>query len=242
MKTYALIGESLFHSFSKSYFDRKFQKQNISNVRYINIEMSDVSKVKEKVKSHNLSGFNVTIPYKSKIIPFLDSIENNSNLIGAVNTVKVIDGKLRGYNTDSIGFKQSILPFIKNRNNALILGSGGVSKAIKHVLEGLNINYRVVSRNSLFDYPDLLQEDIENSEIIINTTPLGTFPNVNTYPDIPYKYISSKHLLFDVVYNPNISQFLNFGLLQGAKIINGLRMLEKQAEESWIIWNSDKIL
>jgi len=241
MKTYALVGKSLSHSFSQQYFTEKFFKENITNCEYINIEIEDISNIKDIILERNISGLNITIPYKSVIIPFLDFVEENAKSIGAVNTIKVINGKLHGFNTDIIGFKNSISPMLNGRKNALILGDGGVSKSIQFVLKELNINYKIVNRNTTLDYPDLNKEIIENSDIIINTTPLGSYPNIEYCPDIPYDFLKLKHLLFDVVYNPKQSQFLTFGLENNSSIINGLEMLIIQAEESWIIWNSDRI-
>jgi shikimate dehydrogenase len=241
MKRYALLGKSLSHSYSKSFFTEKFLKEKIKNTKYLNLELDDISTIKICIKKFNISGFNVTIPYKSDILPFLDSISEESKLVGAVNTIKIIDGKLHGLNTDIIGFEKSIFPLLKNRKTALILGNGGASKAIQFVLSKLNINYKIVSRNTYFDYHNIDKEIIESSDIIINTTPLGTYPKTTEYPNIPYQFLNSKHLLFDLVYNPKVSTFLSYGIRNNCEIKNGSEMLYLQAEESWRIWNSDII-
>ncbi len=240
MKTYGLIGFPLNHSFSKKYFTNKFRFENI-DAKYINIEIESLDCFKELVIKNNLLGLNVTIPYKSRVLDFLDYTDNTAKKIGAVNTIKIIDDKLYGYNTDVIGFEKSIKPLLDNRKDALILGNGGVSKAIQFILKKLEINYKIVSRNSSFDYSDINESFINTLDIVINTTPLGTYPKINTAPNLPYSFLNSKHLLFDVVYNPMLSLFLNKGKEQGCVIKNGLEMLQIQADESWNIWNSNKI-
>ena len=240
MKTYGLIGFPLNHSFSKKYFTNKFRFENI-DAKYINIEIESLDCFKELIIKNNLLGLNVTIPYKSRVLDFLDYTDNTAKKIGAVNTIKIIDDKLYGYNTDVIGFEKSIKPLLDNRKDALILGNGGVSKAIQFILKKLEINYKIVSRNSSFDYSDINESFINTLDIVINTTPLGTYPKINTAPNLPYSFLNSKHLLFDVVYNPMLSLFLNKGKEQGCVIKNGLEMLQIQADESWNIWNSNKI-
>tara|TARA_B000000532_G_C18872093_1_gene408890 strand:+ start:1017 stop:1745 length:729 start_codon:yes stop_codon:yes gene_type:complete len=240
MKTYGLIGFPLNHSFSKKYFTNKFRFENI-DAKYINIEIESLDCFKELVIKNNLLGLNVTIPYKSRVLDFLDYTDNTAKKIGAVNTIKIVDDKLYGYNTDVIGFEKSIKPLLDNRKDALILGNGGVSKAIQFILKKLEINYKIVSRNSSFDYSDINESFINTLDIVINTTPLGTYPKINTAPNLPYSFLNSKHLLFDVVYNPMLSLFLNKGKEQGCVIKNGLEMLQIQADESWNIWNSKKI-
>ena len=241
MNTYALIGKSLQHSLSKKYFSDKFKKNRINNYEYINIELDKIHLIKDAINTNSLSGFNVTSPYKQAIIPYLKEISKSAESINAVNTVKVINKEMYGYNTDIIGFEKSISPLIKNRNRALILGSGGSSKSVQYTLNKLNMKFKVVSRGSLMDYSDLSKEIIEKNEIIINCTPVGTYPNHNEYPPIPYKYLNPKHLLFDLVYNPSQTKFLSFGLKYNSEIKNGLEMLKIQADESWKIWNSNII-
>ena len=240
MKTYGLIGFPLKHSFSKKYFSNKFKFENIE-AKYINIEIKSLYCFKDIIIKNNLSGLNVTIPYKSKVLEFLDFTEGIAKTIGAVNTIKVVGDKLYGYNTDVIGFEKSISPLLDNRKDAIILGNGGASKAIQFILNKLKINFRIVSRNSSFDYSDINESFINKVDIIINTTPLGTYPKINTAPNLPYSLMNSKHLLFDVVYNPKLSLFLKKGKDQGSIIKNGLEMLQIQADESWDIWNSEKI-
>ncbi|MBT6815467.1 MAG: shikimate dehydrogenase [Flavobacteriales bacterium] len=239
MKKYALLGKSLSHSFSEQYFSEKFLKEGINNTEYINLELDNLNNLKYKIKQLNLSGFNVTIPYKIEIISKLDFVSNQAKTINAVNTVKVIEGKLHGFNTDVIGFTKSIVPQLNKRKTALVLGNGGSSKAIQFALHKLNINWKVVSRNTDFDYRQITKETIDSVEIIINCTPLGTYPKIEEYPQLPYNLLNSKHLLYDLVYNPKETKFLTFGLANNCSIKNGEEMLVLQAEESWKIWNSD---
>lgn len=239
MIKYALLGKSLSHSFSEQYLSEKFFKEGIKNTEYINLELDNLNNLKDKIKELNLSGFNVTIPYKIEIISKLDFISNQAKTINAVNTVKVIEGKLHGFNTDVIGFTKSISPLLNKRRKALILGNGGSSKAIQFALQKLNISWKVVSRNTDFDYRQITKKTIDSVEIIINCTPLGTYPKIEEYPQLPYNLLNSKHLLYDLVYNPKQTKFLTFGLANNCSIKNGEEMLVLQAEESWKIWNSD---
>ena len=233
------MGKSLSHSFSEQYLSEKFFKEGIKNTEYINLELDNLDNLKDKIKELNLSGFNVTIPYKIEIISKLDFISNQAKTINAVNTVKVIEGKLHGFNTDLIGFTKSISPLLNKRRKALVLGNGGSSKAIQFALQKLNISWKVVSRNTDFDYRQITKETIDSVEIIINCTPLGTYPKIEEYPKLPYNLLNSKHLLYDLVYNPKQTKFLTFGLANNCSIKNGEEMLVLQAEESWKIWNSD---
>ena len=239
MRRFALIGKSLRHSFSHKYFRKKFNDENINDCKYINIEIDSIQKIKKVIKEYNLDGFNITIPYKQEIIPLIDKISKTSRETNSVNVVKIVDGKLYGFNTDIIGFKESIRPLLKGRRNALVLGNGGSSQSIQYVLKNLNIKFQVVSRNSNFDYTDISKDIISKTEIIINCTPIGMYPD-NSYPIIPYNYLNMKHLLFDLVYNPKETQFLTFGKNKLSEIKNGHEMLKIQAEESWNIWNSNK--
>jgi len=239
MIRYALLGKSLSHSFSEQYLSEKFFKEGIKNTEYINLELDNLNNLKDKIKELNLSGFNVTIPYKIEIISKLDFISNQAKTINAVNTVKVIEGKLHGFNTDVIGFTKSIAPLLSKRRTALVLGNGGSSKAIQFALQKLNISWKVVSRNTDFDYRQITKKTIDSVEIIINCTPLGTYPKIEEYPQLPYNLLNSKHLLYDLVYNPKQTKFLTFGLANNCSIKNGEEMLVLQAEESWKIWNSD---
>lgn len=238
MRTFGLIGKSLSHSFSESYFTNKFQKEGITNTEYKKFELSNISEFPDLIKNNQLSGINVTIPYKESIIPFLDELTPQAKTIGAVNTIQFKGDKLIGHNTDTIGFLQSISPILKGRDKALILGNGGAAKAVKNALKTLNIEHKTVSRNSLFNYLDINSEIIGYYDIIINTTPLGTYPNTTEFPQISYNYLNKKHLLFDLIYNPKETEFLRFGKAKNCSIKNGLEMLEIQAESSWNIWNS----
>jgi len=238
MKRYALLGKSLSHSFSERYFNEKFHKEVINDSEYKKFEINNISEFTGLISKMKLSGLNVTIPYKESVIPFLDELTPQAKAIGAVNTIQFKDNKLIGHNTDTIGFSQSIYPMLNGRNKALILGNGGASKAIQYALKKLNIEYKIVSRNSSFDYLDITSESIVYYDIIINTTPLGVYPKIADFPQIPYKELNENHLLFDVIYNPPESAFLRLGKTRNCRIKNGLEMLEIQAESSWNIWNS----
>ena len=238
MRTFGLIGKKLSHSFSKVYFNKKFNMENIIDAEYKNFELSNISEFKDLSSKIKLSGLNVTIPFKESIIPFLSELSREGKAVGAVNTIQFKDDKLIGHNTDIIGFGQSIDPIIKGRKRALVLGNGGASKSIQYVLRKLSIEYRIVSRNTSFDFPDITSELINYYDIIINTTPLGAYPKIDDFPQIPYKELNEKHLLYDLIYNPQESVFLHFGKTKNCSIKNGLEMLEIQAESSWNIWNS----
>jgi len=247
MKLYGLIGFPLHHSFSRGYFTEKFSKEQLDDHAYLNFQIESVEKVIHVVKENpDLIGFNVTVPYKEKIIPFLDHISKDAIAVGAVNTVKVDRTgnkiSLTGYNTDVNGFRTSLLGLLNpGTKNALILGTGGSSKAVSYVLRELGICYKMVSRKEsreLLNYKDLDKKCMEEHLLIVNTTPLGTFPDSNSCPDIPYQYISSSHILFDLVYNPPETVFLREGRKRGAITKNGLEMLYLQAEKSWKIWNN----
>ena len=238
METFGLIGKSLSHSFSSSYFNEKFFKEKITNTKYLNFELNDISDFPQLIKKQNLSGLNVTLPYKESIIPFLDELSENAKKIGSVNTIQIANGKLIGHNTDVIGFKQSIIPLLSGRNTALILGDGGAAKAVKFVFNQLNISHKTINRNSSFDYSDITRELIGYHAIIINTTPIGMMPKIKNYPQIPYELLTEKHLLFDLIYNPKETLFLKYGRANKACTKNGLEMLQIQAETSWNIWNT----
>ncbi len=245
MKQYGLIGRPLAHSFSKKYFTKKFATENI-NAQYELYELEDIQLFEELINKENLCGLNVTIPYKELIIPYLDEVDEVAAKIGAVNVIKFIREnetlKLKGFNSDAVGFENSIKPFLKpHHKKALILGTGGASKAIEFILDRLGIEVKFVSRNSAKNrliYSELNDVILSDYLLIINATPLGTFPNVDTCPDIPYEFLSKRHLLFDVVYNPAETLFMKKGKEQGATVLNGEEMLIGQAEEAWRIWNS----
>jgi shikimate dehydrogenase len=245
MQLFGLIGYPLSHSFSKGYFAEKFQKENIEGCRYDNYPIDNINLLPEIIKnSPELSGLNVTIPYKEKVLAFLDSISDEAKEIGAVNTILINRQNdqiiLSGYNTDVYGFGESLRPLLEpHHTSALILGTGGASKAVKFALTKLGVDFIQVSRNrseKTLAYEDLSRKIIEDHKIIINTTPLGTYPKVEECPPLPYKYLSSNHLLYDLVYNPAVTAFLNQGLTHHCRTKNGLEMLHLQAEKSWEIW------
>ncbi|MCC6582464.1 MAG: shikimate dehydrogenase [Chitinophagales bacterium] len=243
MRQFGLIGYPLSHSFSKGYFTEKFQKENIYDCQYDVFPLESIEDFVDLCEQHkNLAGLNVTIPYKEKIIPFLDELNNEAAAIGAVNTIKFINGKKIGYNSDCYGFEMSLRPLLKSyHTDALIMGTGGASKAVEYVLKKLGIEFQYVSRNKTeksISYHELNEGIVSRSLVIINCTPIGMYPNVQNSPDIPYNFITDKHLLYDLIYNPEETQFLNEGKQCGAQTKNGLEMLYLQAEKSWEIWNS----
>lgn len=247
MKRYGLLGFPLTHSFSKKYFTDKFEKERI-NSTYENFEIDSIKKFPPIIDNNpELVGINVTIPYKEQVIPYLNELDEAAQEIQAVNTIKVSRNgnsiHLKGFNTDTYGFESSLKPVLKpHHKKALILGVGGASKAIKFVLRNLGIEYISASRRELkaneISWEDIDQELMESHLLIINTTPLGTYPKEDTFPNIPYQFISDKHLLFDLVYNPEITQFLAKGLEKGATIKNGYDMLLGQAIKAYEIWNT----
>lgn len=240
-----LIGKSLSHSFSKQYFENKFKELGLEDYGYSLFELSSINELPDFIKNSNLDGFNVTIPYKESILPFLDELDESAEKIRAVNTVKLIskgDSKiLKGYNTDTYGFGQSIKPFLKNTHErALILGTGGASKAVNFVLNNLGIETNFVSRDpeeNQLKYSEINEYVLKYHKLIINTTPLGMFPNSKSFPDLPYKLINKSHMMIDLVYNPEETEFMKKGKKEGAITINGLSMLQHQAEKAWEIWN-----
>tara|TARA_B100001250_G_scaffold332767_1_gene298281 strand:+ start:997 stop:1713 length:717 start_codon:yes stop_codon:yes gene_type:complete len=238
MKRYGLLGRELSHSFSKEFFNKKFKQLDLENYHYENYELENLSGLKELINKNNLSGINITTPYKEKILTHLDIIDDTAKKIGSVNTIKIHEKKLIGFNTDIIGFEKSILLAIKNRKNALILGDGGASKAVQYVLKKNNIKITIISRKSSKNYNNLTKEDIINNLIIINTTTLGMYPDIKSYPKIPYKFLNKNHLVYDLVYNPKKTKFLEKAEKKGCHIINGYQMLKKQANEAWIIWQN----
>lgn len=241
---FGLIGKNISYSFSKKYFTEKFEKLNLKNLKYYNFDIPEIEEFPFLLyhKEEDFGGLNVTIPYKQSIIKYLDESSEEAKKIGAVNTIKITnDNKLIGYNTDVYGFTKSIQPLLNSSvKKALILGTGGASKAISYALEKMNITYKFVSRNSNKGilYQDLTKELLENYQLIINCTPLGTFPNISEKPLIPYASISKNHIAFDLIYNPEETAFLKAAKKQGAVVKNGLEMLQLQAEKSWEIWNS----
>ena len=244
MRRFGLIGKDISYSFSRNYFNSKFEAEDIKNTTYENFDLENIALFETKLKQEKgIKGFNVTIPYKESIMPFLNKLNKKAEAIGAVNTIKITNkGKYVGYNTDYYGFKKSLKPLLKKHHKkALILGTGGASKAIAYALKSLDIDYAFISRypseKANFTYNKLSGAVIKSHQIIINCTPLGTFPDIDMCPDIPYHAISKQHILFDLIYNPSETKFLRLGKQNNATIINGEKMLALQAEKSWSIWN-----
>lgn len=244
MKLFGLIGHPLSHSFSKKYFTEKFEKENIEDCKYELFDIDNIEKLTSVLnKNPDLKGLNVTIPYKESVIPYLTELSPEAKEIGAVNTIKIEGDKLIGHNTDYFGFKQSLKPFVEiNHERALILGTGGASKAVAYALNSININCLFVSRNPIkeneISYEDVNKYVIKHHQIIVNTTPIGTFPNIDDKPNLDYNLITANHLLYDLVYNPEQTLFLKKGKQRGAITLNGYQMLQLQAEKAWEIWNS----
>ena len=245
MKKFGLIGYPLGHSFSKNFFNEKFHSENI-DAEYVNFEIPSIDEVPAILLANpNLAGFNVTIPYKEQIIPYLQEIDPDAATIGAVNVVKIIrqkgKAKLKGYNSDIIGFMQSIEPLLEPQHRkALILGTGGASKAIFHGLKKLGVEAKFVSRSAregMFTYKDLTPEVMDEYKVIVNCTPIGMYPRADEYPDIPYECLTPNHLLYDLLYNPETTLFMKKGADKGAVTKNGLEMLLLQAFGAWDIWN-----
>lgn len=245
MEKYGLLGYPLGHSFSKNYFNQKFESEGI-DAEYVNFEIPDIKEIKNILKENpDLRGLNVTLPYKTQVISYLDELDEDARQIGAVNVIKFKKGlfgklKLKGYNSDIIGFKQSIEPLLKETHKkALILGTGGASKAVYHGLKQLGIKPVFVSRKAgefNITYAEITPETMEKYTVIVNTTPLGMHPNENVCPDIPYECLTSGHLLYDLLYNPDETLFMKKGKERGAVVKNGLEMLLLQAFAGWEIW------
>ncbi|RDC56719.1 shikimate dehydrogenase [Pedobacter chinensis] len=246
MKTYGLIGYPLSHSFSKKYFTEKFLNEGIAGHQYELFPIEDIKFLPDLLTENpSLCGLNVTIPHKVSVLPFLNEIEEAAEKIGAVNCIciKRFEGEtyLKGFNTDAYGFEESLKPMLTPQHNkALIFGDGGAAKAVKYVLEKLRIEYQVVVRKAVPEtilYAEITPEILNTHKLLINTTPLGMSPNVDTFPEIDYSKIGSEHLAYDLVYNPLETAFLAKAAAQGAQIKNGLEMLYKQAEKAWAIWS-----
>ena len=242
MRLFGLIGYPLTHSFSKKYFDKKFEEEGLSDCRFENFPITSIAELPDMLRQPGLAGFAATIPYKQQLISYLDSTEHIPSDLGACNCVKIVDGKLIGYNTDWTGFEKSFAPLLQPQHKtALVLGNGGATAAVVYVLKKLGIAYEIVSRQlhngSTLTYDNLTEEIIGDRLVIINTTPLGMYPAVDTCPPIPYEAITDQHFLYDLTYNPSKTLFLQKGEEQGAIIKNGEDMLVLQAEENWRIWN-----
>lgn len=240
-RIFGLVGKNISYSFSPGFFKTKFEKENIKDAEYQLFDMAAIDQIRTVFDHPNLVGFNVTIPYKEEIIPYLDELNPLAQEVGAVNTVKIRDGKKIGYNTDVIGFQQSLINNASQLpHKAIVLGTGGASKAVQVALKGLEIDFRIVSRRqkeNVLVYEDLNEELMQAYYLIINTTPLGTSPNMEIAPAIPYQFLGKQHILFDLIYNPEKTKFLRNGEQHGTQIINGLEMLQIQAKAAWEIWN-----
>ncbi|PHS66773.1 MAG: shikimate dehydrogenase [Flavobacterium sp.] len=243
MAKYGLIGNKIGYSFSKSFFTIKFEQENRKDT-YHNFDIPDINELPEILRNNNtLKGLNVTIPFKESVIPLLDRIDKEASKIGAVNTIKINkEGKLIGYNTDHYGFANALMDFLPlKEKKALLLGTGGACKAIRYVLKTMDFEITQVSRTkkeNVITYEDLTREIISKNYLIINCTPLGTFPDIHEYPNIPYEYLTKDHVAFDLTYNPRETEFMKHSKAKGAKVSNGLKMLEYQAKKAWAIWKS----
>lgn len=241
-RVYGLIGKNIDYSFSRKYFSDKFASLKLHTFEYRNFDLRDISEVESVFSVEHLSGLNVTVPYKETIIPYLDSLSRKAAAIGAVNTIRIkADGKLKGYNTDWHGFKKAIEPLLMpHHKRALVLGSGGASKAVIFALNRLAISCTIVSREQkpgMIDYDRLNETTMDNHQIVVNCTPLGTFPNVGDCPPLPYDFFTERHIAFDLVYNPEETEFMKRAKKNGATTSNGYAMLVNQAEKAWRVWN-----
>lgn len=242
-KKFGLLGKNISYSFSKSYFTEKFEKINFTHYSYRNFDIPDIVEFPQILQNNKgLKGINVTIPYKEAILPYLTKLSKNAALIGAVNVIKITKkGEIKGYNSDFYGFKKALKPLLqKHHKKALILGTGGASKAVAYALRKLKMEYDFVSRTPSeyeLSYEELTKEIFDDYQIIINTTPVGTFPNTEECPPLPYNFFSDKHIAFDLIYNPEQTKFLRQAKEKGAVTENGYSMLVYQAEKAWEIWN-----
>ena len=244
-----LIGYPLSHSFSKKYFADKFDEEKIAGYNYELFPIPTIEELPKLVAKYpNFLGLNITIPYKQEALPYLDAISEEAQKVGAVNTIKFTNGKLTGYNTDVYGFEISLRKLLAtatiplNQMRGLVLGTGGASKAVMYVLDKLQIKGQLVSRSKKkgqITYKDIDADCMKKHQLIVNTTPLGMSPNIDTAPDLPYHHLSDQHFLYDLVYNPEVTKFLQMGLNNNSKIRNGLEMLHLQAEKSWSIWTEE---
>lgn len=242
MKLFGLIGFPLSHSFSEKFFSEKFEREDIEDCKYELYPLENIEDIRLLFEvNKDLKGLNVTIPYKESVIEYLDDLDDIAQKIGAINCIKIDEIQRVGYNTDYAGFRDSLKPLLKKHHTqALVLGTGGASKAVVYALQELGISTTLVSRKTgaaQLTYADINKEIIDNHTIIINCSPVGMYPDINQCPDIPYQFINSAHILYDLVYNPGKTMFLQHGEKQGATIKNGLEMLELQAEYAWEIWN-----
>jgi shikimate dehydrogenase len=236
-----LIGRNISYSFSKKFFEEKFQKLMLDQLSYSIFDLQEIDEVENLFKDPELLGFNVTIPYKEKIIDYLDELSDEAKEIGAINCVLIENGKKTGYNTDAFGFEKTLKIHRKSHHDsALILGNGGAAKAVEYVLNKNGISTKIVSRKSELNFDNLDKETVQNHQIIVQCTPLGTFPNTEDCLEFPFDGLSKEHLVIDLIYNPNYTKFIIQSAEKGAKTVNGYYMLEQQAEKAWEIWNYKK--
>ncbi len=238
-REFGLLGKNISYSFSKKYFEEKFKKLFLQNHSYSFFDAAEIESVKLFLGNTDLVGMNVTIPYKQAIIPFLDELSEEALQIGAVNCVSFKNGKKIGHNTDAFGFEKSLLIHKKNHHRkALILGDGGAAKAVRYILDKHQIDHQTVSRKSEINFENLSEDLVKDALLIVQTTPVGTFPNVNDSVQFPFDAITDKHYIIDLIYNPSETAFLRQCAEKGATTLNGFYMLEQQAEKAWEIWNS----
>jgi shikimate dehydrogenase len=244
MRLFGLIGQPLSHSFSKNYFSRKFEAEGITDCAYELFPLDDITRLPALISTHaELEGLNVTIPYKTQVLQYLNDSSHLPAGLDACNCIRIKGKSLAGYNTDTTGFQKSLDPLLKiTHRHALILGNGGAARAVAYVLKSKGIDFHIVSRaihdGSTLTYAELNEEIVSSHLLIVNTTPVGMHPDATLAPDIPYQFIGSGHLLYDLIYNPPVTAFLQKGKERGATIVNGEEMLKIQAEESWKIWNA----
>lgn len=244
---YGLIGKHLAHSFSKKYFEKKFSELNLSDCQYENFELAKIEDFPTLLKANpSIRGLNVTLPYKSEILSYLDDLSEEALSIGAVNCIHIREGKTIGYNTDVFGFSQSIKPFLDfNHQGALILGTGGASKAVAFALRKIGVEVLFVTsslhkrKENVLLYSELNAWVFQSHKLVVNCTPLGMYPNTESFPPLPYEAFSSEHLAYDLIYNPQETLFLKHAAERGAMVVNGLSMLQLQAEKNWEIWNRE---
>ena len=242
IKRYGLIGKNIEYSFSRGYFKKKFETENLQDCIYTNFDLNQIKELKNVLSLKNIFGLNVTTPYKREVIHYLDRLSPAAEKVNAVNTIKFHkDGTTSGHNTDVYGFEKSLLEIInKLPKKALILGTGGASSAVAYVMKKLKIEFSYISRrggDNTTSYTEVDEITINEHELIINASPVGTFPNIDKTPDLPYQFLTKNHILYDLIYNPTETRFLREGKTRGSKILNGQKMLEYQAEKSWEIWN-----
>jgi shikimate dehydrogenase len=249
MRKFGLIGFPLGHSFSKRYFSEKFKREEISDCQYENYPLTSIDLLEELITSNSdLCGLNITIPYKTAALKYLDLIDEQARAVGAVNVLKIIRDSnktvLKGFNSDIDGFRNSLFPYIgKKTVNALVLGTGGSAKAVCYVLREFGINITsvdIIKLDGVLTYSEITDNILISNQLIVNATPLGMFPEITTKPDLNYSCLNNDHILFDLVYNPELTSFLKMGKERGCTTISGIKMLYGQAEKSWEIWNDDK--